>query len=78
MLRSRFATRLVAPDGQIVPVGEIQVEIDPAAPAPTRLQRAQPPQPTADELIALNPALPVAERHGSYVIFDLRGLYRDR
>ena len=45
----------------------------PRAPSPDA-----PPQPTADELIALNPTLPIAERGREYAVFDMRGLYADR
>jgi hypothetical protein len=70
-----FGARLMAPDGRIIPVPEVQVDIVMDAPPAKRITWSQP---TADELIAMNPTLPVADRGREYVIFDLRGLHRDR
>ena len=73
-----FGARLVAPDGRIVSAGEVQIDVAADAPPPARRIGSPTGQPTAHELIALNPTLPIADRGREYVIFDLRGLYRDR
>jgi hypothetical protein len=70
-----FGAHLVAPDGSVTRVADISVEIASDAPPTKRLLTVQP---TPDELIALIPTLPVAERGRDYVIFELRGFYRDR
>jgi hypothetical protein len=73
-----FSGRVIGPDGRLTTLVEQQIEVSPDAPPVTRRKRAQPPQPTADELIALNPTLPIAERGREYVIFDMRGVYAER
>ena len=50
----RFAARLIAPGGQVYPMGEAEVLIDPAAPAASPyLFGAEAAQPTPAELEAL-------------------------
>jgi len=71
----KLGARLMTLEGRTFPVGDFQIEVAADAPSTKRLLKAQP---TADELIALNPTLPVAERGRDFVLFDLRGLYRDR